>query len=290
MSSDRTIETFAVLGAGVMGAGIAEVFARAGHEVRVFDPRGDVAAAVADSLAEHGVSASADVEDAVAGASIVIEAATENLEVKLGLLRRVGVAAPDAIVASNTSTFQPSRLAGALGDPSRLLVAHFFNPATVIPLVEVVPSEHTAPSVVERMLGVLRGAGKQPVLLRRETEGFIANRLQAAIVREAFALWRDGVADPETIDAVVTGGLGPRWAVAGPFRVMDLGGLDVWRALAAELFPVLSTATAPPAELESLVDSGSLGAKSGAGFYEHDADASARFVERVRRSAALAQD
>ncbi|MDT9594074.1 3-hydroxyacyl-CoA dehydrogenase family protein [Nocardioides zeae] len=271
-----------VLGAGIMGAGIAVVLAEAGHEVRLFDTRPEVAEAVASR--HPGIEAYADLAGAVTGTTLVLEAVVEDLAVKHALYAEVERHAGDAPIASNTSSLVPSVLAAGLQDPGRLVIVHFFNPADVVPLVEVVPSPATRPEIVDDVVALLRAAGKLVVPLAREVPGFVANRLQAALVREALHLVREGVATPELVDTVVTGGLGPRWAAAGPFSVLDLGGLDTWRSLTAVIFPDLADDDAAPPELVAAVESGDLGAKTGRGFHEHTPEGDERTRAAVRRA------
>lgn len=271
-------EIIAVLGAGIMGAGIARVFGRAGHEMRVFDVQPGAAARAAESA---GASARDAVEEAVAGATIVIEAAPERLELKRALIAQIEAANPDAVIASNTSSIAPDALAAGMRDPSRLVIAHFFNPADTVPLVEVVPGPATPQSTVDRMVALLERAGKTAVPLAQQVEGFIANRLQAALYREAMHLVELGIATPEQVDATVTEGLGPRWALAGPFEIMDLGGLDVWTSVTARLFPTLGDASTAPPMLRERAERGDLGAKTGEGFLPRSADAAAEFAARL---------
>ena len=271
-------EIIAVLGAGIMGAGIARVFGRAGHEVRVFDVDPAAAARAAESA---GASAHDSVEEAVRGSTIVLEAAPERLELKRALLAQVEAATHEAVIASNTSSIAPDALAAGMRDPSRLVIAHFFNPAETVPLVEVVPGPATPAATVERMVALLTAAGKTAVPLAQQVEGFIANRLQAALYREAMHLGERGIATPEQVDQAVTAGLGPRWALAGPFEIMDLGGLDVWRSVTDGVLPTLGDASAAPAMLRERAERGDLGAKTGVGFLPRDADAPARFAARL---------
>lgn len=271
-------ETIAILGAGVMGSGIARVFSRAGHEVRVFDVDPAAAARAAESA---GASAHDTIESAVAGASIVLEAAPERLELKRELIARVEAANADAVIASNTSSIGADALAAGMREPSRLVIAHFLNPADTVPLVEVVPGPATPQETVDRMVALLTAAGKTAVPLAQQVEGFIANRLQAALYREAMHLVETGIASPAQVDLAVTAGLGPRWAVAGPFEVMDLGGLDVWRSVTDGLLPTLGDASAAPAMLRERAERGDLGAKTGRGFLEREPEAPARFAARL---------
>lgn len=280
MDREQQPETIAVLGAGVMGAGIVRTLVRGGHAVRVHDPRVDAAEAAAASAGPRA-SAHASLAEAVAGATVVVEAAPERLALKLALLAEVEAANDRALIASNTSSIAPAALAAGLADPARLVIAHFFNPADTVPLVEVVPGPATPPAAVERMRRLLEGCGKTAVPLAEQVEGFIANRLQAALYREAMHLVARGIATPAQVDATVTAGLGPRWALAGPFEVMDLGGLDVWTAVADGIFPSLDGASAAPAMLRDRAAAGELGAKSGGGFAPRDPEEPARFARRL---------
>lgn len=264
-TSPRKLEC-AVLGAGLMGQGIIRVLSRAGYAVRFYDPASTVPAEAGD-----GPVACASVADAVDGVDVIFEAIIEDLDAKHALYReieRVNSAAP---IASNTSTFVPSRLAGGLQDETRLLIAHFFNPADVVPLVELVPGARSAAAAVEKVRSALAGTGKSVVVLERESTGFVANRLQAALVREAMNIVRENIASPEIVDLVMTDCLAPRWVAAGPFLTMDRGGLDVWRAVCQQIFPTLDDSERPIL-LEESVERGDLGVKTGRGFYPHGAE------------------
>lgn len=273
----------AVLGAGVMGSGITRVFARAGHTVRVYDPADGVAASVAAAAEADGLDVTAHdtVADAVRDATFILEAALEDLAVKHALFTEIEAANDSAPIATNTSSLDIDALAPGLRRPDRLVIAHFFNPADVVPLVEVVPGPSTPPATLDIVTRMLRDAGKVAVPLARAVPGFVANRLQAALYREAMALVAEGVASADEVDACVTAGLGPRWALAGPFEIMDLGGLDVWRRVCDGLFPGLDTRTDAPPMLREREAAGHLGAKSGEGFLPRSSDDSARFAERL---------
>jgi 3-hydroxybutyryl-CoA dehydrogenase len=262
-----------------MGAGIAHVLFAASHRVTVFDADRRLAEDLASRF--PGIRAGDTLEDTVRDAEIVFEAIAEQEDTKRDLFRRIGAVAPQAILASNTSSILPSALVEAVAAPDRFIVAHFFNPADVVPLVEIVPAPTTSAATVTTMRDLLADAGKQPVVLGREIAGFVANRLQAALLREAFALERAGIASFADIDDVVRGGLGSRWAAAGPFAVVDLGGLDIWTAVTTRLFPELATDTEPPAALTERVAAGRLGAKTHGGLYDHDAAADTALRERI---------
>jgi 3-hydroxybutyryl-CoA dehydrogenase len=278
--------TVAVAGAGTMGAGIGLCFAIAGSTARLSSRRAatleqarrQVDASLA-LLVEHGrldgaaaaaararVHYTREIAQAVAGADLVIESIVEDLDVKRALLRTIDAAAPpDAIIATNTSSLELEPLAACVSNPGRFAGFHWFNPPELIELVEVVAAPATAPATVDRLLAWSLATGKRPIQLRRPIAGFVANRLQYAVLREAYALLEAGVCDEAAIDTAVTAGIGARWAAVGPFTSMDLAGLDVHLEVARQLFPQLANTTAPPPRLEHAVAAGHLGAKSGHG-------------------------
>jgi 3-hydroxybutyryl-CoA dehydrogenase len=263
----------AMLGAGVMGRNIARVLARAGADVTLFsrsrETLDDARQALADGDGAE-VTLVTSIAKAVASADLIIESVPESVQLKLGLLAEAERAAPDGVViATNTSSLPLDRLSASLRAPERFLGWHWFNPAHLIPLVEVVPTALTDPGVVAWSVQRLEHAGKRPLVLSRPVDGFLANRLQYALIREALALVDAGVATPEQIDAVLTDCLGLRWAVLGPMRSTDLAGITTAMAVATELFPKLSNADRPQACLTDLAEQGRLGLSAGAGFYAY---------------------
>jgi 3-hydroxyacyl-CoA dehydrogenase len=255
-----------------MGAGMAAVFARAGCEVRL-TARRETSLADARRRAESIVGESASristttsTEDAFAGADLVVETIAEEVEPKQRLLEVAErVTGARTILVTNTSSLSLAALAARLERPERFAGLHWFNPPELVELVEVVGTERTEPVVLETLRGWMELLGKAPVVLARDTPGFIANRLQYALVREAYALVDAGICTPEDVDRVLTHGLGARWAAVGPFQALDLAGLDVHVAVATELFPKLTNAVAPPAQAVRLVGEGALGCKTGRG-------------------------
>jgi 3-hydroxybutyryl-CoA dehydrogenase len=293
--SQPTPLRIAVLGAGQMGSGIALLLAEAGHAVTLWDAFPAVASGVAASFAEGSysspskrrgsgsVTGHADLASTVTGVDIVFEAIAEDLAAKHAVYTAISALNPTCIVASNTSSLPTAELVkGVTVSPGRFAIAHFFNPPRIVPLVEIVPCTNvTEARVLDTLVAVLADAGKLPVRLAREVPGFVANRLQAALLREAFALVADGVATFEDVDTVVRAGLAARWAAAGPMMVTDLGGLDIWKAVTTQLFPLLCTSATPPEAITSRVDQGLLGAKTGQGLYVHDAQEDERIKERI---------
>jgi L-gulonate 3-dehydrogenase len=225
----------ALIGAGVVGSSWALVFTRAGQTVTVYDPDAASLARISDFIrtaaTDHGdpaaflarLTTTTSLEEALHGADYVQESAPERLEIKQPLYLELDrLAAPAAILASSTSGFPASSFSEALAHRHRCLVVHPINPPHLIPLVEIVPAPWTAPDVVAQAATLMRAVGQSPVTLKREVPGFLVNRLQSAILAEAFRLIEDGVCDADDVDRAVSDGLGRRWAFLGPFETIDL--------------------------------------------------------------------
>jgi 3-hydroxyacyl-CoA dehydrogenase len=231
-----------IIGAGSIGVAFAIVFARAGWTVKLQDPDPGRRAAAPGEIAERAaalhehdlleeapaaiaarVTLVASLAEAVAGAILVQECAPERVDLKRELFRQLDVvAAPDAILASASSALPVSSFAGDLPGRARCLVAHPGNPPYLIPVIEIVPAPFTDAAVTERAERLFAEVGLAPVRVSREVEGFVFNRLQGAVLREAYCLVRDGIASVADIDRVVRDGLAPRWSVIGPFETVDL--------------------------------------------------------------------
>ncbi len=239
----------AVVGAGLIGRSWAIVFARAGHSVAVWDPPAGAAQAARDfaqerlpELAASGllggaapdavlarIAVAPSLADAASEAAWVQESGPERLEAKVRLFAELDRVAPaDAILASSTSTIPASKFSDGIPGRGRILVAHPVNPPYLVPVVEICPAPWTDPETIARARAFMAGCGMVPAMLTREIDGFVLNRLQAALVAEAFRLAEDGIASIEDIDATIRDGLGLRWALMGPFETIDLnapGGL-----------------------------------------------------------------
>jgi 3-hydroxybutyryl-CoA dehydrogenase len=269
----------AVVGAGLMGHGIAQVFACAGYEVGVHDVDTDALASVPERVRANLVAigrepAPADaialherLEDAVAEVGIVFECVVERLDVKQRLFERLGrLTRPGAVLASNTSVISIGEIGRHTVDPGRVVGTHWWNPPYLVPLVEVVEAEETRIETVEWTIDLLDAVGKSPVHVRRDVPGFVGNRLQHALWREAFALVGEGVCDAETLDRVVREGFGLRLAALGPMENADLVGLDLTLAIHEYVLPHLDRTPGPVPILRQKVECGELGMKSGRGF------------------------
>jgi 3-hydroxybutyryl-CoA dehydrogenase len=267
-----------VIGGGLMGHGIAYLFAAAGHPVGLFEP----AAEIRDSLPRR-LDAIADLfgDDrallrrietfdrlpaAVADAGFVFEAAPEKLPLKQKIFADLEAAvAPGAVLASNSSAIPSTEIGRHLKHRERVLGTHFWNPPHLVPLVEVIQNEKTSPEVVKSTMALLQGAGKTAVHVRRDVPGFVGNRLQHAMKREAIALVAAGVCDAETVDTVVKEGFGARTAVLGPMEQSDLVGLNLTLDIAEVLYADLDRTDGPHPFLRNLVNAGKLGMKTGEG-------------------------
>jgi 3-hydroxybutyryl-CoA dehydrogenase len=278
---NSSVQKVAVIGAGLMGHGIAQVFALAGAEVRVFDPspeaRESLLSRVESNLealgeptgAAIGIEPVDSVAAAVGSAELVVEAAPEDLTLKRQIFCELAEAADgEAILATNTSVMSIGEIALDLPVAARIVGTHWWNPPYLVPLVEVIGHPAVDPASVERTIGILNAAGKTAVHVRRDIPGFVGNRLQHALWREALALVDAGVCEPETIDTVVRSGFGARLGAIGPVENADLVGLDLIEAIHAYLLPHLDVSTGPATGLRDRVRRGELGAKTGRGYME----------------------
>ena len=302
------IRRIVVTGAGLMGHGIALEFAVAGLEVGLHDvsadalerARAQIAAALgrlgqmgrltaaARSAALERIRTSVNLADLVQDADLVIESATESLEIKRRIFAELDALCPArTILASNSSSFVPSAYAAVTSRPGKVLGVHYFNPAYLLPCVEVVAGPATAEATVDAVRELLLAQGKRVVVVRGEAPGFIANRLQVALLREAISLVERGVATPEDVDAVVKFGIGRRLGIAGPFEICDLAGLDTILAVVRNITPDLESGSTVSPLLEGKAARGEPGAKAGKGFYAWTPD-TAR-AQRGRMAEGLAR-
>jgi 3-hydroxybutyryl-CoA dehydrogenase len=284
------VKRVAVIGAGIMGHGFAQIFAQKGYSVFLYDIDEKILksslariGASLDTFIEHGVIRSKEkkrtleriitttnLEEAVGRADFVLEAVPEIMDLKKETFAKLDrLAPPQAILASNTSGLSITEMGSVTQRPEKTVIVHGINPPTIIPVVEIVRGEKTSDETAEICYRLLLRLGKRPVRVLKEVPGFLFNRLQLALWREALYCLENGVATAEDIDNVVKTGYGFRLANLGPLETSDFGGLDTFYRLAQNLFPDLSAAQSPPAVLEKLVQAGKLGVKTGEGFYSY---------------------
>lgn len=283
------IKNICNLGTGTMGFGTALTFAMAGYNVRMYGrseesiARGFKGVTGALQLyCEHGLVQETDVaaiigrikgvttlEEAAADADFVIESVAENLQTKRDVYAKLDkICSKHTIFATNTSGLSPTAIAEAVDRKDKFVVAHFWNPPHLLPLVEVVPGKHTSQETVDITWQLMEKIGKKPVALNREALGFIGNRLQMALLREACYIVDSGIASMEAVDTTMKYSLGRRLATTGPLESADLGGLDIFRNISSYLSADLCNETEIVPLLQAHVDKGTLGAKTGSGLYE----------------------
>lgn len=285
----ENIKNICNLGTGTMGFSTAVTFAMAGYHVRMYG-RSEQSIArgfkgVKEALqiyCDHGLVLTANIaeiigrikgvttlEEAAADADFVIESIAENLQMKQEIFAKLDkICSKHTIFATNTSGLSPTAIAENIERKDKFVVAHFWNPPHLVPLVEVVPGKHTAQETVDITWKLMEKIGKKPVALNREALGFIGNRLQLALLREALYIVESGIASKEAVDTTMKYSLGRRLATTGPLESADLGGLDIFCNIASYLSADLCNATEVSPLLQSLVDKGTLGAKTGMGLYD----------------------
>ena len=269
----------AVIGAGLMGHGIAQVFALAGHDVTIYDAAqaslDTVKARITANLKDLGddpraverVTPVADLGAAVRDADYVVEAVLEDLPLKQKLFAEIEPhVRPDTILASNTSVIPITDIMQGLKRRERALGTHWWNPPFLVPLVEVIETQWTMPEAVAFTMKLHAEAGKKPAHVKKDVPGFIGNRLQHALWREAVSLVENGICDAETVDTVIKAAFGRRLAVLGPLENADMVGTDLTLAIHKTVLPAIDSRPGPSPYLEKLVADGKLGFKSGEGF------------------------
>jgi len=282
-------ERIAVIGAGLMGHGIAQIFAVHGHPVWLVDDKEETLNSAKDrvrtnlaNMAKQGVdldedilviveriNTTMDLSEACEGANFVFEAVFEDLELKQNLFVDLDkFCPPDVILCSNTSVISITEIAEKAEHRERIVGTHFWNPPYLIPLVEVVRAEESADWCITATYDLLARVGKHPVHVHKDVPGFVGNRLQHALWREAFAIIDEGICDPATVDEVIRNGFGLRLPVLGPVETADMVGLDLTLAIHNYILKYINADPTPSTTLQAKVEAGELGFKSGSGFLE----------------------
>ncbi|MBI0145681.1 MULTISPECIES: 3-hydroxyacyl-CoA dehydrogenase family protein [Bifidobacterium] len=298
------IKVIGNIGVGTMGHATALQFAMRGYPVRLVDSsrqaldRGRgliehdldtfIGAGLISQNQREGVldRIQEDTDYGIlADADFVIESVLEDMDVKHQVWQQVeAIVGEQTILATNTSGLGPTGIASVLRHPQRFLVAHFWNPAQLMPLVEVVPAANTDQGVVDTTVELMNHIGKHAVALSTESLGFVGNRIQAAVIRECLNIVERGIATPQAVDEIVTYSLGRRWSILGPIASADLGGLDVFDNISKYLYDDLDNRPGEDPVLKSKVQAGQLGAKSGQGFYSwQGAESQAMIADRDQR-------
>jgi 3-hydroxybutyryl-CoA dehydrogenase len=285
------IEKISVIGAGIMGHGIALTYALGGYKIAL-QARRETTLSNAMRQIKNGLTTFAEngligqdmiektlsritttnkLEEAVKDADFVTETIAEDVGMKRQVFTDLDALCPNhTILASNTSSLLLEDFASQCNRQDKILLTHWMNPPHIVPAVEVVRGKKTSDETVDVIYHLLKKVKKLPVKLSRELPGLIINRVQVALIREIWALWQQGIASEEDIDIAISGSIGFRLAAIGPLRTCDFGGLDLWHKIACRLFKVISDAHEPPGKLEKMVEYGNLGLKSGKGFFDYN--------------------
>ena len=285
------IRNIAMIGAGTMGAGMSWCFAQAGYNVKLHDvdpgqlerastriqaiqklfvEQGLIPVEAARAARER-ITTTPHLEESLVDVQFVLEAVPERLPLKQQLFVQFEACCPDdAVLATNTSGLRITDIASVCRHPQRVGGMHWVNPPEIVPLVEVIRGERTSDATVDTIYQVADKLGKMPVVVNRDIPGFVSNRLQFAVLREALHLVETGVVSAQDVDRTLKGGVGFRYPWLGPLETVDLGGVDVFYGVGQYLFKELSTMSAPPEFFGKLVQEGKLGIKSGQGFYHYD--------------------
>lgn len=297
------IKRIAVVGAGLMGHGIGQEFAQAGYAVVLCDLTADKLQRARqairrnlEELSDWGLVPAAEIqaamdriqtttafEEAASDADLVIEAVFEDLALKQQIFRELDGLCPErTILTSNTSTLMPSTLASATRRPDRVLVTHYFYPPHLLPLVEIVRGESTSDETVQVIYRLLKAVGKRPIVVQKEALGFIANRLQVALLREALHIVERGIATPQDVDVAVKNSFGRRLAVAGPFETLEVqDGWDVALQIEKYMLSDLDASKEPSPLILKKIERGELGTKTGRGFYEWTAESAEAWRKKL---------
>ncbi len=296
------IKSIAVIGAGIMGHGIAQSFLMGGYPVCLYDVRDDVLEtakshikesletfknagllsdeAVSDALGK--LKTTTDLEETVRGREFIIEAAPEDLTLKQELFALIeGFCGPDVIIGSNSSSLTITAIGQKVKHKDRLLIVHWFNPPHLVPTVELVKGEGTSDETLDAIYLLMEKIRKLPVKIYKEVPGFLVNRIQIALAREVLDLYEQGVASAEDIDKAVMGSIGFRLASIGPLRTMDLGGIGLWIRVYENLIKEIQSSTGGPEPLLRLAAGGHDGLKSGKGFYDYAASFSSGSLDEI---------
>ncbi len=292
----ENIKKITILGAGMMGPGMAQIFAYKGYDVTLWARRAEVLPGVTDTIrnnmtvmANKGIYKNEDIEptiarvkttdnfeEAVADADFVDEAIGENLELKQDFFKRMDeMCKPETILATNTSVISITEIAAKSTRRERIVGTHFWNPPHLIPLVEVVKAKDTSDETMDKTFDLLDYVGKKPVRVKKDVPGFLANRLQHALWREAISIVENGIAGPAEVDVAVKNSFGLRLPVLGPMENADLAGLDLTLAIHNYVLKHIEDSHGPSPILKQKVEEGNLGLKTGKGFQEWSAERAA---------------
>jgi len=310
--SKTDVKTATVVGTGTMGPGIAQILAQHGVEVRVYDIDPEQLRKARETLNRNlnlmrdagfvsgddidrillQIKDTHDLKAAVEGVDLVIEAIPEVLDLKTGMFADLdAVCAEGTILASNTSGLSITALAKATRRPGKVVGMHWWNPPIIIPVIEIIRGEATDDATLQTVENLVKKIHKVPVLVKKDVPGFLGNRLQYALMREAIALLDEGVASAQDIDTMIKAGIGFKFPVMGPLETIDMAGMDIYHRVSQYLYKNLDNAPNPPSMIEEKVNKGELGLKTGKGFYDYSGvDVGELMGQRIKKLLVLLKD
>jgi len=294
MTNSYESKKVVIVGAGLMGCGIAQVFAGKGISTVICDPIQGARDSAFDKIRNNldllgqdhrcldSISLATDFRDVASDADFVIEAVLEKLELKQSIFAElVACTQSRCILASNTSVIPIRNIAEGLENCDRIVGTHWWNPPYLVPLVEVVQSDNSAPQYVEQTIEFLEWVGKKPIHVKKDITGFVANRMQHALWREAIALINDGVCDADTVDVAVKNSFGMRLPILGPIENADLVGLDLTQDIHNVVLADICRDTKPAQIIQDKIEVGDLGMKTGKGFKEYTPEKAADIKQKM---------
>ena len=305
MKMIEQIQNVAVIGTGTMGPGIAQIFSQSGLKVLLYDIKveqlekatqtiqnnlktfvgtGSITSKEAEETRQR-ITTTSNLKEAAQAADFVLEAVPEVVDIKKSVFSELDrLCPPDVILATNTSGLSITEIAKATQFPSRVVGMHWWNPPIIIPAIEVIKGELTGEETLNITKALVTKIKKIPVIVKKDIPGFLGNRMQYALMREAIALLNEGVASAEDIDMMIKAGIGFKFPVMGPLETIDMAGLDIFYRVSQYLYGKLDASPSPPAIVKEKVERNELGLKSGKGFYDYkDVNTQGLMAERIKK-------
>jgi 3-hydroxyacyl-CoA dehydrogenase len=299
------IQNVAVIGTGTMGPGIAQIFSQSGLKVILYDIKveqlekatqtiqnnlktfvgtGSITSKEAEETCQR-ITTSSNLKESAQAADFVLEAVPEVLDVKKSVFSEIDrLCPPDVILATNTSGLSITEIAKGTQSPHRVVGMHWWNPPIIIPAIEVIKGELTGEETLNITKALVTKIKKIPVIVKKDIPGFLGNRMQYALMREAIALLNEGVASAEDIDMMIKAGIGFKFPVMGPLETIDMAGLDIFHRVSQYLYGKLDQSSSPPEIVKEKVTKNELGLKTGKGFYDYtNVDTQCLMAERIKK-------
>ncbi len=300
MKDIKNIKNISIAGAGIMGASFAQIFGQYGYNVTLYDISEESISkakelikmnqknAISENVIteEESKKSLSNIEytldaDSFKDADFVIEAIAEKMEIKHKFWERISnIVSKEAVLTTNTSGLSINKISEAVNIPERFCGMHWVNPPHIIPLVEIIAGDNTKQETLDIVNKIALSIERKPVMVKKDASGFVLNRLQYALLREAFYIVENDIASVEDVDKVMKYGLGRRYACIGPFETVDFGGIDIFYTIGSYMFKELSNSQEVSNILKELYEEGNYGVKSGKGFYDYSGDKGEKAIEK----------